>query len=55
MGVTEVEDDSLTDSLLGECLFDARGNMGRPADLDGSGVVDFRDLLIVLGSWGPCE
>ncbi len=26
-----------------------------PADLDGSGTVDFEDLLIVLDAWGPCE
>ncbi len=25
-----------------------------PNDLDGSGAVDFIDLLIVLSSWGPC-
>ena len=24
-------------------------------DLDGSGTVDFDNLLIVLDSWGPCE
>ena len=23
-------------------------------DLDGSGVVDFGDLLLILGAWGPC-
>ena len=26
-----------------------------PADLDGSGSVDFQDLLAILVSWGPCE
>ncbi len=25
-----------------------------PADLDGSGGVDFQDILAVLGAWGPC-
>lgn len=25
-----------------------------PADLDGSGAVDFSDLLSLLGTWGPC-
>ncbi len=30
------------------------GNAGGPADLDGSGVVDFGDLLMVLDAWGPC-
>ncbi len=24
------------------------------ADLDGSGTVDFGDLLVVLGAWGRC-
>lgn len=24
-------------------------------DVDGSGEVDFGDLLAILGSWGPCE
>lgn len=27
----------------------------RPEDLNGDGVVSFADLLIVLGSWGPCD
>ncbi len=30
------------------------GNKGGPQDLDGNGVVDFGDLLIVLREWGPC-
>ncbi len=30
------------------------GNKGGPEDLDGNGVVDFGDLLIVLAAWGPC-
>jgi len=25
------------------------------ADLDGSGVVGFGDLLLLLNSWGPCS
>lgn len=25
------------------------------ADLDGSGTVDFNDLLVLLGAWGPCK
>ncbi|NNF43758.1 MAG: hypothetical protein HKN62_12085 [Phycisphaerales bacterium] len=25
------------------------------ADLDGSGLVDFSDLLILLAAWGPCD
>ncbi|MCP3902300.1 MAG: hypothetical protein GY715_01580 [Planctomycetes bacterium] len=25
-----------------------------PYDLDGDGLVGFSDLLIVIGSWGPC-
>ena len=29
--------------------------MDRPEDLDGSGTVDFGDLLIVLAAWGGCE
>lgn len=24
-------------------------------DVDGDGLVDFADILAVLGSWGPCE
>ncbi|MFK7961965.1 MAG: hypothetical protein AB8G96_15735 [Phycisphaerales bacterium] len=26
-----------------------------PTDLDGSGTVDFGDLLAILSSWGPCD
>ena len=26
-----------------------------PADIDGNGVVDVGDILLVLESWGPCE
>ena len=26
-----------------------------PGDLDGDGVVGVKDLLILLGNWGPCE
>ncbi len=36
-------------------VLDAWGNKGGPEDLDGSGTVDFADLLIVLAAWGPCE
>ena len=25
-----------------------------PADIDGSGEVDFSDLLAILAAWGPC-
>ena len=32
-----------------------RGNEGGPEDLDGNGIVDFGDPLIVLAAWGPCE
>ncbi|MCP3904688.1 MAG: hypothetical protein GY715_13760 [Planctomycetes bacterium] len=31
------------------------GDAGCPADLDGSGVVDFGDLLAVIAAWGPCN
>lgn len=24
-------------------------------DVDGNGVVDIGDLLMVVGNWGPCE
>ena len=27
----------------------------RPADLNGDGVVNFTDLLILLSNWGPCD
>ncbi|MBT8485073.1 MAG: hypothetical protein HKO59_09670 [Phycisphaerales bacterium] len=30
------------------------GGAGCDADIDGSGVVDFPDLLTLLASWGPC-
>ena len=36
-------------------VLDAWGDKGGPEDLDGSGTVDFGDLLIVLDAWGPCE
>ncbi|MCP3906185.1 MAG: hypothetical protein GY715_21380, partial [Planctomycetes bacterium] len=25
-----------------------------PADLNGNDVVDFADILAILGAWGPC-
>jgi hypothetical protein len=28
---------------------------GTPGDVDGDGDVDFDDLLLLLGAWGPCE
>ncbi len=28
---------------------------GRPGDLNGDGVVNVLDLLILLGAWGPCD
>ena len=33
---------------------DLDGN-GCPEDLDGSGVVDFADILVILSAWGPCD
>ncbi len=41
------------DDLL--AVLDAWGNKGGPEDLDGSGTVDFGDLLLLLAAWGPCE
>ena len=35
-------------------VFDACGNRGGPEDLDGSGFVDFGDILIILAAWGAC-
>ena len=35
-------------------LFDASAPGKCPADLDGSGDVGVKDLLFLLGSWGPC-
>ncbi|MHC5115264.1 MAG: hypothetical protein ACYTGP_12650 [Planctomycetota bacterium] len=29
-------------------------SLGCPADLSGNGVVDFADVLAVIGAWGPC-
>ncbi|MCH8970248.1 MAG: hypothetical protein IIA66_14155 [Planctomycetes bacterium] len=29
--------------------------MLNPADLDGDGSVGVKDLLILLGEWGPCD
>ena len=25
-----------------------------PADIDGNGVVEFADVVVLLASWGPC-
>ncbi len=33
----------------------AWGQDGGREDLDGSGIVDFDDLLLLLAAWGPCE
>ena len=35
-------------------LLAAWGNTGGPEDIDGSGAVDFSDLLSVISAWGPC-
>ena len=35
-------------------LFDAAAPGTCPADLDGSGDVGVKDLLFLLGTWGPC-
>ena len=32
----------------------AWNDLGGRKDLDGNGVVDFGDLLILLANWGPC-
>lgn len=34
--------------IFGDC------EIGTPGDLDGDGSVGVSDLLILLGSWGPC-
>ncbi len=41
--------------MSGWASWTVSGNKGGPEDLDGNGVVDFGDLLIVLAAWGPCE
>ena len=28
---------------------------GVPGDLDGNGLVDVNDLLVIIGAWGPCS
>ncbi len=35
-------------------LFDAGAPGKCPWDIDGSGAVDVKDLLFLLGAWGPC-
>ncbi|MCH2145333.1 MAG: hypothetical protein MK082_09345 [Phycisphaerales bacterium] len=35
-------------------LLGAWGDMGGPADIDGSGLVDGADLPALLGEWGDC-
>lgn len=35
-------------------VYDVECPPDRPADLDGNGAVEFADLLILLGAWGPC-
>ena len=40
---------------LNSCAGDGLGPCkGCPADFDGSGDVGVKDLLILLGVWGPC-
>ncbi len=58
-GVTDIvgapfDDDNGTDSGSAY-LFDAAGTPGKcPWDLDGNSDVGVKDLLILLGVWGPC-
>jgi Ca2+-binding EF-hand superfamily protein len=37
------------DGILDECQAEPC-----PTDIDGSGLIDFGDLLAVLSAWGPC-
>ena len=48
-----LDDDNGTDSGSAY-LFDAAASGKCPADFDGSGDVGVKDLLILLGTWGPC-
>ena len=43
-----------TELDVGLAVLAAWGAAGGPEDLDGSGVVDFGDILFVLGAWGLC-
>ena len=47
-------DDNGTDSGSAY-LFDAAAPGNCPWDLDGSGDVGVKDLLFLLGAWGPCS
>ena len=40
------------DATVGVVLTPVQGPLG---DLDGDGQVGVKDLLILLGNWGPCE
>jgi hypothetical protein len=55
--VEDVPDDSITESGIDEFRLVFLGQPTtpvNPADLNGDGVVDVNDFIIVLQSWGPC-
>ncbi|MFK7961882.1 MAG: M14 family zinc carboxypeptidase [Phycisphaerales bacterium] len=54
--ISDNPNDSVTEAAVDAVAFvDISCSGGGSPDLDGSGSVDFSDLLIVLGAWGPCS
>ena len=48
-------DDGCGEDTGSAYFFDLNCPSDCPADIDGSGTVDFDDLLRLLAAWGPCE
>ncbi|MHC5005318.1 MAG: FG-GAP-like repeat-containing protein, partial [Planctomycetota bacterium] len=61
LGVADLDGDGRADAVLGRADDASGGGLelhfadpGGPADLDGDGLVDIDDLLVVIMAWGPC-
>ena len=52
--IADNPNDSVTEAGVDAVRFYEAGCTDTGADIDGNGVVDFQDLLLVLAAWGPC-
>ncbi|MCP3903540.1 MAG: hypothetical protein GY715_07870 [Planctomycetes bacterium] len=53
--VGAVQDDDLGNNSGAAFVTDLEGATPCPGDLDGSGAIDFGDVLAAIAAWGPCQ